>query len=395
MRLAELPRNIKYKLLCSFLNRLAAGSIFPFIVIILTEVSNKQVTAVVIFIGVIFQMISSVLGGYMSDRIGRKIILLCGQAVNLLTFFILGLVLLTGMPGYLFIGMYLFNLLFGGVHSGVKEAILLDEATEEQRKTIYTIDYWVFNLTTALGLIIGGLLVEHYAYLLLFFFACTLLITMYIYQFKMTFKFADKNNHSLVQSLLVIIKNKSYIWFMLGTICVFSVEIGFATLMSVFMYNNFSGIQVAGIELTGLNQFVVIQTVNTAIIILLTSSLSTKFRQVKNKQKLYMIAVCINIIGYFLAFLSRNFWIIILLICCVSLAEIIYAPMRQVVQVNLIEPKHKALYFSVSALLLQSGGLLTSLYLYLYDHIGLNYTATVVLIIGGMGLLLTGRYVLE
>ncbi|MBF0780529.1 MULTISPECIES: MFS transporter [unclassified Granulicatella] len=398
MKFNELSSNIKYKLTCSFINRMIASTIFPFIVVIINNMFDKQKASIIIVIGVIFQITSTIAGGILADSIGRKKILLFGQMCNLICACFISVILLFNLNKDIFLLFYLTNTLFGNIHASAKDALILDGIDKKERQKIYSLDYWITNLTTAIGLIIGSLFVINHLPILYTLLSLATAYTIYIYQFKIQYNCSMetpgiKKKLINISDIRVILKDKNYLYLLIGTVLIFSVELGFSTVMSLHMYTHFNDINILGFTLTGINQFSMFQIINMAIIVFFSNSITNKVIMFNKNKILFAVASIVNVIGYLITMISNNLPLMIFFLLIVAFAEIIYAPIRQLAQVNLIPNNSKALYFGISSTFFQFSNLLTSIYLILYDLTDINTIAIIIGLFGLIGIKMISKYI--
>ncbi len=161
----EYPRNFWTLVGASFIDHIGGALLFPFFTLYLTRKFDLEMTTV----GVIFMlftlsgMVGSTIGGALSDRLGRKSLLLfslifsagstlwMGTIENIELFF----------PGAVIIG------LLSDVGGPARQAMVADLLPEEQRADGYGILRVVMNLAVTIGPAIGGLLAAQ-SYMLLF-----------------------------------------------------------------------------------------------------------------------------------------------------------------------------------------------------------------------------------
>lgn len=74
----------------------------------------------------------------------------------------------------------LVNSLGSGLMNPATEAMLIDVSTPENRKVMYSINYWAINLSIAIGAIFGGLLFENYRLQLFIVLTLVAIITLYV-----------------------------------------------------------------------------------------------------------------------------------------------------------------------------------------------------------------------
>jgi len=161
----EYPRNFWTLVGASFIDHVGGALLFPFFTLYLTRKFDLAMTTV----GVIFLLftlsgiVGSTIGGALSDRIGRKSLLLfslifsagstlwMGTIENVTLFF----------PGAVIIG------LLSDVGGPARQAMVADLLPEEQRADGFGILRVVMNLAVTIGPAIGGLLAAQ-SYMLLF-----------------------------------------------------------------------------------------------------------------------------------------------------------------------------------------------------------------------------------
>lgn len=104
------------------------------------------------------RLLVSLIGGYISDRFSRKRILLLTSTLSTLMFLFMTLSLYPkDKIIWLFAIAYIGFIISSSLGRPAMQAIIIDSTTPENRKAIYTVDYWLMNLAMALGAALGGL----------------------------------------------------------------------------------------------------------------------------------------------------------------------------------------------------------------------------------------------
>lgn len=159
------PRQFWILILGTFIDRIGGALIYPFLALYVTRTFNVGMTDVGLLFGLfsISSVVGSTIGGAMTDRLGRK---------GMLIFGLLGsasATLLMGLADSL--GLFLVSTLLVGLlaHSGgpAQQAMVADLLPREKRAQGFGILRVVANLAIAIGPAIGGLLAAR-SYLLLF-----------------------------------------------------------------------------------------------------------------------------------------------------------------------------------------------------------------------------------
>lgn len=161
----EFPRAFWPVVGVSFVDGIGRTLLFPFFALYVTQRFNVGATQAGLVLGVfaVFALVGSFLGGALTDRIGRKKLILAGLVLSAVTTLALGLVNRLEL-------MYLvaaISGIFGEMAGPAHQAMIADILPEKQRQEGFGILRVVANLTWIVGPSIGGLL-ANWSFLYLF-----------------------------------------------------------------------------------------------------------------------------------------------------------------------------------------------------------------------------------
>lgn len=161
----EYPRNFWTIVVTSFIDHLGGALLFPFFTLYITRKFSVGMTTVGLLFGVfaVTGMIGSTIGGALTDRIGRKAMLLFGLIFSALSTLWMGLMddFSMFMSGTVVVG------LLSSIGGPAQQAMVADILPERQRAQGFGILRVVMNLSVVIGPAIGGFLAAQ-SYLLLF-----------------------------------------------------------------------------------------------------------------------------------------------------------------------------------------------------------------------------------
>lgn len=161
----EYPRQFWVLVFGTFVDHLGGSLLFPFFSLYVTrkfEVGMTQV-GVIFAIFSITGVLSSLLGGALTDRIGRKGIIIFGLVMSATSALLMGLI----DNFMIFIAVTALVGLLADVGFPAQQAMVADLLPEEKRAQGYGILRVVFNLAVVIGPMVGGFLAAR-SYLLLF-----------------------------------------------------------------------------------------------------------------------------------------------------------------------------------------------------------------------------------
>ncbi len=161
----EYPHTFWMLIIAVFIDHVGGALIYPFLSLFITEKFGVGMTQVgqIFAIFAIFGVFGNIIGGAMTDKFGRKTMIIFGLVVSALTSLLMGFVneftvfyFLTAVVG-----------LFSNAGGPAQQAMVADLLPEKQRTEGYGVMRVVANLAVVIGPAIGGLLASR-SYLYLF-----------------------------------------------------------------------------------------------------------------------------------------------------------------------------------------------------------------------------------
>ena len=161
----EYPTQFWVLILGVFIDRLGGALIYPFLTLYITQKFDIGMTQVGLMFGIfsVANIGGSMLGGALTDRFGRKGMLIAGLLISGLSSLLMGI---AGSFAFFF-GVILFVGLLANIGGPAQQAMVADLLPEEKRTEGFGILRVVVNLAVAIGPAIGGLLAA-WSYLALF-----------------------------------------------------------------------------------------------------------------------------------------------------------------------------------------------------------------------------------
>ncbi|RPJ96396.1 MFS transporter [Rummeliibacillus sp. TYF005] len=367
MNIFQLPQNIKLRLITSFFNRMASNSVMPFMALFFTQEKNKIYAGIILVISVAVSFISGIIGGYLADRFKRKHLLYWTSTIAPTFLLIMTLCLIPEhRPIYLFAVIYLLFIFSNNLGRPALEAIILDSSTPKNRKAIYTLEYWLTNLSISLGAILGGLLYINHQILL---FAILTIITYGISvayfiwledeQVSVRKKTNDNMFIDLLQSYQTALMDKRFVQLVLGFMFVFTAERSLSSYISVRLKETFDTISIFNFEIEGVRMYSILNVENTLLVVCFTFLIANLTKSLSNK-KILLIGLILYGIGYSLITSANNFFVLILLGFIATLGELLYSPVFNTEQANCIPEDQRGSYLAFSSLSFNGATLLSN-----------------------------------
>lgn len=372
MEFLQFNRNIKIRFFLQFFTTIASMAITPYLVIYF-ENRLGTVTTGLMFLGVIFSsMVGSIIGGYYSDRLGRKSIILLSEAFISIGYLSVAMVNSPWVNSpYITFILLLIIYFFSGMVNPAYQALIIDVSTPNNRKEIYTFSYWLNNLGIAIGGIIGAFLFKEYLFILLIGASLINLLSFLITLFfinetyipntvaktikptvQMSKSSLNKSIKPIVQNFIKVLRNKKFAALAIANILILSLELQLTNYIEIRLDNLISdkplipklNFTVDGIEMIG-----ILRTENTILVVVLSIFISLILKKFKDKH-LLISGLLLYTIGYAVISYSSIPWILLIAMFFATIGELIHIPIKQTFVANIVPDDERSSYMAVYGL---------------------------------------------
>lgn len=357
MKWKEYPRNIKVRLITSFFNRAVASAVMPFMALFFAQEIGRVAAGLFLILTVIIGFVINLVGGYLSDRLPRKKVLLTTSSLSAL-FFAVMTISLVPLENWiwLFAAAYIAFIISSSLGRPAIHAIIIDSTTPENRKAVYAIDYWLVNLSLAVGAALGGLLYMNHQielFLLLSITSSCLPVAYAIWledsQASRLEKQHDNVFLDVIQNYQVAFRDKPFVKVVMGSMFIFAAEFSLNSYIGVRLAESFQTISIEGFEIGGVRMLSLLNIQNMLLVVCFTfliSKLTDRF----DKKKVLLYGLIIYSVGY-IVMTSANSWYLLLLFSIVAtIGELMYSPVRNAEQANMMPADKRGSYSAFSGI---------------------------------------------
>ncbi len=339
---SEYPRGFWMLMGINFINFLGNNLIFPFFALYISKKFGASMTQV----GLLFTFftisgfIGSTIGGAMTDRFGRKSMLI----FNLITSALFNLAM--GLSPSLFFcyGIALVGGIIASAGGPAGTAMIADLVPEEKRAGAFGIFRVVFNTAVAIGVAIGGLVATH-SYLALFISdavissICAVLVYLFLHETKPEAE-PGQPKESLGTTFigyLDVLKDKGYMTFLGAAFLCWLVAQNFSTTLGVFLRD------VKGIPETGYGMLI---SMNAVMVIIFQIPLT---RRIEKFRPMVMMAIGAGLftIGYFSFGFTNSYALYALAMVIITVGELIFEPVRQALTTSFAPEQMRGRYLAI------------------------------------------------
>jgi MFS family permease len=321
---AEYPRSFWTLVLITFVDRVGGAMLFPFFALYLTKKFEIGMTQVgVLFAAFSFSsFVGSMLGGALTDRLGRKGIIIFGLIASSLS--TLGMGFINTYEVFFF--MALFSGILSETSGPARQAMIADILPEEKRAQGFGIFRVAFNLSVVIGPAIGGLLAVR-SYLALFIADAVIslitaaLVSRFLPETKPEAS-SDMPQESIAGSFSGYFRallDTAFLLFLGASILMVLTYVNMNTTLGVFLRDTY-GVPEAG--------YGWLLSLNAAMVVLFQFPIT---RRIENQKPLLMMAVgsLLYAIGFAMYGFVSVYPLFALAMVVITIGEMIVAPMGQ------------------------------------------------------------------
>ena len=339
----EYPRTFWILMVITFIDRIGGALIFPFFALYITSKFNVGMTDVgkLFAVFAVFSFVGSGIGGALTDRFGRKKIIIFGLIAS--SFSTVSMAFVENFSAFFVLAVFIGIL--GDVSGPAHQAMIADILPENKRADGYGIHRIAFNLSITIGPAIGGLIAAR-SYLLLFLAdaAISLLTVVLIASFIPETKpeaHPDAPEQSVASSFAgygQVFRNVAFMLFLGAVLLQVLTYMNMNTTLGVFL-RNVHGTSEAGYGL--------LLSMNAAMVVLMQFPIT---RRISKYPPMLMMVVgtFLYAIGFAMYGFVATYALFIAAMVIITIGEMIVSPVQQALVASFAPEDMRGRYMAVS-----------------------------------------------
>ncbi|MFC0187249.1 MDR family MFS transporter [Fictibacillus aquaticus] len=361
----EYPQNIKVRLITAFFNRAVSSAVMPFMALFFAQEKGKIWAGTFLILTVAVGFVVNLIGGYISDRFHRKKVLMMTSVLSAMMFLTMTISLLPeDNLIWLFAFAYTSFIVTSSLGRPAMHAIIMDSTTPENRKEVYTLDYWMTNLSMAIGTALGGLLYQSHQVELFMMLSVTSLsvpIAYYIW-LKEESHFILQQKHQnvvmdMIQNYRIAFRDSAFVKVVLGSTFIFSAEFTLNSYIGIRLAETFQTVNLGDFEISGVRMLSMMNVQNMLFVVCFTfliNRITDKF----DKRKMFIFGLLLYGIGYSTVTSANVWYVLVMFNVIATLGELIYSPIKESEKANMIPDDKRGSYSAFANLSFSGADLL-------------------------------------
>ncbi|WP_211749305.1 MFS transporter [Paenibacillus sp. Marseille-Q4541] len=391
--------NIRARMGIVLISSVASNMILPFMSIYLARSVGTGLAGLILSLGIILNFTANLIGGYCSDTIGRKNMMIFSEVIRLFSYLLM-LISNMGFQLLMILGFLLSNIA-SGFFSPASDAMLLDVTSSKERKSMYSYMYWIMNFSMALGGLLGTLLFTQFLIYLCAGLVLASCISLGIIFVRITETYKPNPNGTVIKkgigkNLAQMMKNYATVWkdkvfmvYISTFVLLFSLESHFSYYVAVRFEQQVGLFQLSPLnfQLNGIEMFGLLRLENTIFVILFSIMAITLTKKWTDRGWMFL-GISFYIIGYVCIVFLNNSWLLVAMMAFAVLGEALFAPIYET-YLSEIPPKElRSTYMAVNKIALKLSTLIGSFGIFFVNVISSEIAAIFLLIVGVLAVIL-------
>jgi MFS family permease len=312
----------------------------PYLSLYLNNVLKIPMTAVgmILMVSLVIGAMIGIFGGELSDRMGRKWVMVRSLFIRCLIFVLFGFAIMYRVNIMIIVVLMIMNASLGSFFMPASQAFVADLTTEDKRISAYGLIRIGGNLGWALGPAIGGLLATlDYSYLFFFTGFCMFCASLFLLRFsRESLKLSERNGETktTLKDIVSVTQDRKFLAFTLICLSIFIVWGQLVSPISVYSVNR------VGITKTQLG---ILFSINGFLVVVFQYSITHLFPKRKELTAL-AIGALVYAVGYFTVGLAGSFSMLALSMVIITIGEMVITPASHSYASILADPKHRGRY---------------------------------------------------
>ncbi len=349
MKWKEIPKPIKVRLITSFFNRAVSFSIMPFMALLFVKAFNEVIAGAFLIAMVFVSFITNLLGGYLADRFSRKRLLVTTSALTALTFITMT-ISLTFDWMLMFMVIYAVFSVTSNLGRPAMGAIIIDATTKENRQAVYALDYWLINLSIAIGTALGGWLYVSNQLLLfwiLSFTSSVLPLAYYLFLDDTPRTWQRQKLRGVITDIFTSYqlawRDRPFVKVVFGSMCILAAEFSMGSYVAVRLADSFEPISFAGWSINGVRMMSIVNIENTLLVVTLTFIVQRLAKRLSPRRTL-AAGLMLYTIGYVVVTSANSMTALMVFIFIATIGELLYSPVLNTQKANMMPADQRGAY---------------------------------------------------
>lgn len=352
-----LHRNVRVRIGLAFVHKLIDAMILTFIAIYLAAHVGVAVAGALILVFAAFAVVGMLVGGHLSERWGRRPVLVVGDVVGTAFLALMAIAYYSDWGALAVYFSYAIVKFGTNLALPANDATIIDVTPPDERKFVYTVNYWVINVALGTGALLGAFLYSsHFGAVILggaigMAFALTITVTMVAETKPDTPRPPVKLTGlaQFVQGYKVVLADATFRRLIIAATLILTLEGQLSTAIGIRLSTDFPTQEVFPFgAVTGVEMLGVLKAVNTVLVVAFALVVNTLLKRMPDRARLYA-GIALYAGGFAVLAVTDDAWLLLVAVVVLTVGELMNLPVQQALLAELApddgRPRYLAAYY--------------------------------------------------
>lgn len=345
----KLNRQIQLRILMMFVGGLCFSTVGSSMTIYYNQHMGAGITGILLIISNVMTFIVGLWAGHLSDLRGRRPLMLFSCLVTtsgglIATF--------ANSPWYFNPWLTYFGFLvlfFGyGFFNTAATAMMVDLTTSDNRRMVYSLQYWAINMAILIGSALSGWFFRDYLFELLLAISLEEFASFLVIYFCIAESFHPEAAKKKVETNIFkayqwVAKDTAFMWYCLSSVFMAMIFNQMDNYLPVHLSDNFVTTSLFGMEIYGQRMLSIFLLVNTFLIVLFIGGVNHWTKNWRRKTGI-SIGIVLQGSGFIVAFLGKTLSVELIATLIASIGEMIGVGFVQAYRADLMQGDNAGTY---------------------------------------------------
>lgn len=345
-----LSKNLQLRIAMTFIGVLTYSTIGGSMTIYYNQHMGTGITGILLIISSIISFLIGMWSGHFTDLHGRRPTMMIGALTSTLGAALAAFANSPALfnPWLTFVGMVTASFGWGFFNSGAS-AMMVDITTPNDRKIVFSLNYWVLNIGVAVGSGVSGWLFRDHLFLLLLLVVLGDILQLLIVFFWIEETFDPKHHEAhreanIFKAYVLVSKDKTFMLYLIATIFVTILFVQMDYFIPVHLSSHsFHTSYFFGLEIYGQRMLTFMAITNTVLVVTLLSTVRRATSHWSNKRG-FAIGAALMGLGWTIAVMGNSpLWEFLGAFLNVA-GELVFVPFEQSLRADMMNPEQVGTY---------------------------------------------------
>lgn len=357
-RFFALHRNVRVRIGLAFVSKLIDAMILTYIAIYLATRVGLALTGALILAFAVCAVFGMLVGGHLSETMGRRPVLIAGDLTGCVFLVLMAFAYFGNWGPFAVYFSYAVVKFGSNMALPANDSTIVDVTPPDDRRYVYTVNYWVVNLALGGGALVGGFLYsEHFGAVIIggaVGLASALVVTVAFVSETKPESTTDTQParrsglRRIADGYQVVLADSTFRRLVIAAALGLTLEGQLNSYIGIRLASGFPAQHLPFVTMTGVRMLGVLKAENTVLVVVLALFVNSLLAKASDRVRLYG-GIGLYAGGFAVLALTDTAWVLLLACLVLTIGELMNVPVKQSLLAELApeqgRPRYMAAYY--------------------------------------------------